>query len=242
MNNLLQIKEYLDKKFGSKFVTVENDSIIIDMGLLNNMAYTARIKTSYIIYIYDDIDVYYYDDIKEIISNLDYSIIHNESNIPTIVLTEFIESKTDSAGFIPNVFLDEENDMANDTFFELMRQKATIDRKLIIYTFGKKYTQFDSWKNKSQVSFSVLHLNSSRPKGVSLNNVRGTDATLQKCVRNASEFDEIFNHIIVTIEARNLSIIGVYCKAGHHRSVAIGELLKIHVYKNAKVTHLTINK
>ena len=36
--------------------------------------------------------------------------------------------------------------------------------------------------------------------------------------------------------------IGVYCRAGHHRSVAMGEMLKKYVYKNAKIKHLTIHR
>ena len=38
------------------------------------------------------------------------------------------------------------------------------------------------------------------------------------------------------------NVIGIYCTAGHHRSVAIIEILKKYIYVDAVVKHLHINR
>lgn len=48
--------------------------------------------------------------------------------------------------------------------------------------------------------------------------------------------------IVTTVEQEDLHFIGIFCTAGHHRSVACGELLLKHVYPKAKLIHLTLNK
>jgi len=49
-------------------------------------------------------------------------------------------------------------------------------------------------------------------------------------------------NIVKTVERDNCKLIGIYCRAGHHRSVACAELLKRFVYINSNIHHLTIKK
>lgn len=241
MANAHNIAEHCISKFGQKFVQLENNCVTVNMGLLNNMYYNAYVRDNYIIDIEDDINVHYYSEISNIIDNLEFDLIEDETMIPTIVIQQFIEDKVGSAGFV-DVYSENEDEVNLDDFFEYMKSKATPNRILTIYTFGNKYKQFNNWRKQTDISFSVLHINSKRPKNVSLRHARGTDEIIQKTVMSGTEFENTFSNIVRITEEKDFHTIGVYCRAGHHRAVATGELLKKHVYTKASIIHLTINK
>ena len=61
--------------------------------------------------------------------------------------------------------------------------------------------------------------------------MRGTDLQIQREVRECSIFEDFISNIVSDIEKRDLHVIAIICRAGHHRSVACAEML-IHLYKN----------
>ena len=71
---------------------------------------------------------------------------------------------------------------------------------------------------------------------------RGTGTSVQHLVESGRRFQEVVEDIVTTTERGNLAAVGVYCRAGHHRSVACAELIRAHVYPRASVRHLTLNK
>jgi RNase adaptor protein for sRNA GlmZ degradation len=68
------------------------------------------------------------------------------------------------------------------------------------------------------------------------------DVLIQKCIESGSKYDFVMNCIIIYIEQHNCKIIGIYYTSGHHRSVALVELIKKHIYLNSNIKHLDINK
>ena len=91
-------------------------------------------------------------------------------------------------------------------------------------------------------AFNALHVNSKRPKGVSLKGLRGTDEIIQKGVKAGSGFVKVMTNIVDRTEEHNYVKIGIYCRSGHHRSVACAELLLKFVYPKAIIKHITFNK
>ena len=156
-------------------------------------------------------------------------------------MVEFLEKRLDSAGFDSDISEDEKDfDLDDDSFWKYLYDIAENDREIAIYTYGNRYKQYKYWCSQMQKSFNCLVVNSAKPKNVDLRNIRGTHIQLQKAVRRGSNFEPVVTNIVTSIENEKLHKIGVYCRAGHHRSVAVAEMLKKYVYKNAKVKHLTI--
>lgn len=127
------------------------------------------------------------------------------------------------------------------TFWDYLRSKATVDRALTVKTYGNKFKNFRNYAGVDR-SFNALVICSAKPKHVDLRHARGTDAEVQKCVQAGRRFEEVLDSIVSCTERDNLRSIGIYCRAGHHRSVACAELLRTHVYRRAAVEHLTIRK
>jgi RNase adaptor protein for sRNA GlmZ degradation len=111
----------------------------------------------------------------------------------------------------------------------------------VIETYGNKFSKYKHYTGV-QRRFNALVINSQKPKHVDLRYARGTHREVQKCVASGKRFEEVMTNIVQTTERDNLQSIGIYCRAGHHRSVACGELLHKHVYLKATVHHLTISK
>jgi methylthioribose-1-phosphate isomerase len=116
-----------------------------------------------------------------------------------------------------------------------------IEKLKYIHT-GNRYSQYTYWCSRVQKSFNCLVINSKKAHNLDLRHTRGTSVQLQKTIRRGSNFEKVATNIVNCVENEKLSKIGVYCKSGHHRAVAMGEMIMKYVYKNAKVKHLTIHR
>lgn len=244
-----QISHYLYKKFGKKVVKIVDNKIVVDLGFINHTEFTATINGTYDVSIIDSNGINYNKEIIDIIALLnDENKEINETDVykyqlPKNILVEFLERRTDSAGFDSDISENEEEfDLEEDPFWIDLRKVATLDRKLKIYTYGNRYKQYTYWNTIVQRSFNALVINSAKARNVDLRNIRGTHVQLQKAVRRGSNFENVVNNIVNRVETENLHTIGVYCRAGHHRSVAIAEMLKKYVYVGSVINHLTINR
>lgn len=103
------------------------------------------------------------------------------------------------------------------------------NRDILLVSFGEKFRTPKSMEQtkisdalpfKCEKTFDARHINSSKPKGGGLRNLRGTDEIIQKCVESGSGFEFVINCIVKYIEEHNSKVIGVYCTAGHHRSIS----------------------
>jgi hypothetical protein len=174
----------------------------------------------------------YTDKLKELIQNCTHLPEHQ---IPAYVIDIFITDEFDD-------FIGEElnvENMGNKDYLyrELGNLIKKPERKLNIFSFGEKHQNPNT--TKYDKTFDVRKMNSNRVTG--LHKLRGTDEIIQKCIESGSEFDKVMTWIVEYIERENPDSIGIYCRAGHHRSVAVVELLKKYVYKNAIIKHLHIN-
>lgn len=123
-------------------------------------------------------------------------------------------------------------------FWEAMHQKAKLSRPLHLVTYGDKF--YKSPPQGIKRTFNAKCIGSKKPPN--LRKLRGTDAELQRIIRSAPRFEQFISSIIDVINRESLEVVGIFCAAGHHRSVACAELLRDNVYKDAKVTHLTIKR
>ena len=165
------------------------------------------------------------------------------AKIPMFVINQFIDSLSkDSAGF------DEESDeeykddfsyRCMKNFWKYVKSIATPDRVISITSFGNKYKNFDTVKKTFDCSFNALHVRSSKG-GLNLGQLRGTDVEVQRRVEQGKGFYSFMLDLVTRIEKHGYSNVGVFCSAGHHRSVACVELLTKFVYKNATVHHLNL--
>lgn len=152
----------------------------------------------------------------------------------------FLDTEQNVAGFEA----DEDTPVLQENaidFWPWLQTKADSNRDLRVETYGNKFARFKHYTGV-QRRFNALVINSSKPKHVDLRHARGTHREVQKCVESGKRFQEVMTNIVETVERENLETIGIYCRAGHHRSVACAELLKRHIYPKADVRHLTISK
>ncbi len=72
----------------------------------------------------------------------------------------------------------------------------------------------------------------------------GLHEEVQANLAGCWNFERWFATMICRIEQSSppLHTISIYCQQGRHRSVAAAEILKQLCYKNARVTHLTIDR
>jgi hypothetical protein len=203
----------------------------------------------------------YKDDVNRILKSLDPTI--ELKCIPSYIISVLISDLYDSAGFTldnsqsdSSSKLDKEDNIDDKEkmcwlYSELLKKVRDKEREIFIVSFGEKFKKPISMEQnkispdfpwKCEKTFDARHINSSRPKGKGLNNLRGTDEIIQKCLEAGSGFEFVMNCIVTSIEKNNYKVIGIYCTAGHHRSVGVVELLKKHIYPNAKIKHLHINR
>ena len=239
------ISHHLYVKFGKKAIELTNDSIIVNLGFIHGAEFIATIKGINNITIIDSNGFNYNDEVLSIIASEKEEEKDDEEEdyeIPKNVLVEFVKIRLDTAGFDSDASEDEEEfDLENDPFWGYLRTIATCDKQIEIHTYGNKYHQYSHWCSQVQKSFNCLVINSKKAH-LDLRHTRGTHIQLQKTVRRGSNFEKVAINIVNSVENENLVKIGVYCRAGHHRSVAMGEMLKKYVYKNAKIKHLTIHR
>lgn len=137
-------------------------------------------------------------------------------------------------------------DGPNDFFWSMMLQKYNVDtnRKLIITTYGVKFIKEHPKTCQQVYNAGILRLENKQGCQLSLNyfiKKRGTCLLIQEQTRGAILFTTFMDSIISDIEKNNYTSVGIFCSAGHHRSVACAEMLK-NLYKNIVIKHLTINK
>lgn len=186
----------------------------------------------------------------------DLSKILNESRldipreqIPSHVIERFISNKFDSTGFHD---IEIKAPIKMDyVYSNLKKYIKNLNRYILLVSFGEKFRSPKSMEQseisdalvfKCEKTFDARHINSSKPKGGGLRDLRETDEIIQKCIESGSSLEFVMNCIVKYIEDNYSKIIGVYCSAGHHRSISVIELLKKHLYLNAKVKHLDINR
>ena len=133
----------------------------------------------------------------------------------------------------------------NKSYVNNFFQSATINGKFHnavngpnFASFGNKYKNFETVKKSFECSFNALHVRSNK-HGMDLSK-RGIHDEIQKRVQQGKGFCDFIISVIENIEKHNYKNIGIFCSAGHHRSVACVELLKKFVYKNATVIHLNL--
>ena len=171
--------------------------------------------------------------------------------IPGYAIERLISNLYDSAGFTNTELETYKLEKMDYLYTNLKKIIKDPNREITMVSFGEKFKSPKSME-QSKISDSILfkcdktfdarHINSVRPKGGGLRDLRGTDEIVQKCIESGSGFEFVMGCIIKSIEQNNYKTIGVYCSAGHHRSIACVELLKKHLYPNAKVKHLHINR
>lgn len=195
----------------------------------------------------DDI-IAYNDDNTDYTSQLKTIIEENAEKIdlPSCAIKILMSDLNDDNGFI-----DEESEKKEECniekkinihdFYTKMGSIVKKDREIEIDSFGENHKSFLEFCKKYDETFCALHLGIKRPMGVNLKIARGTNPVIQECVENASGYQFLIYKIVKNIEHNNHKKVGIYCRSGHHRAVAIIELLKKHVYPNAKIKHLHIS-
>lgn len=195
----------------------------------------------------DDI-IAYNDDNTDYTSQLKTIIEENAEKIdlPSCAIKILMSDLNDDNGFIDEG--SEKKEECNiekkiniHDFYAKMSSIAKKDREIELDSFGENHKSFLEFCKKYDVTFCALHIGIKRPTGVNLKIARGTGNVIQTCVEDASGYQFLVEEIVKNIEQYNHKKVGVYCRAGHHRSVAITELLKKHLYPNAKIKHLHIN-
>ena len=138
--------------------------------------------------------------------------------------------------------------MGNKTdLYKNLRSSKNVENEIIFFSFGVKHDKSESVEQRNIVdklriphkcnkTFDARRANAKHAPGH-----RGTEEILQKGMEAGSGYDNLMIEIVTHIDTYNSKVIGIYCSAGHHRSVALVELLKKYVYKNAIIKHLHIN-
>jgi hypothetical protein len=190
----------------------------------------------------------YKQDLTQIVKTESVEDIANYQ-IPCYVIETFISNRFDSAGFTNNELV---NPVKMDYLYsELKKIIKNPTRDITIVSFGEKFKSpksmeqgkiSDSLPFKCEKTFDARHINSSKPKGAGLRDLRGTDEIIQKCIESGSGFEFVMGCIIKYVEEHDCKVIGIYCTAGHHRSCAVVELMKKHLYPKATIKHLHINR
>lgn len=117
------------------------------------------------------------------------------------------------------------------------------NRKLTIYTWGKKYRDRRPPESKCNFNAEVINGQKSgfKEKGISLKSVNGLNYDVQQSVKVGRGYINFMRDMIIKIESDNLLTISINCTAGRHRSVSCAEILKREFYSNAIIYHLEIN-
>ncbi len=225
------IRQELLKKYPS--VTVYDDNLLFLV--VNNISFEIYDPTTIIAYADDE---EYDSQVKEILASIGDDVPLNQ--VPGVVIERLLSNLFDAAGFT-----EENRNPSYDSHYdytELLKQTFTPERELYIVSFGEKFKSPKAMEQgkisnflpfKCDCTFDARHINSAKPKSGNLRELRGTDSIIQKCIESGSGFEFVMRCIITSIEAKDPKVIGIYCTAGHHRSVALAELLKRHIYLKA---------
>lgn len=209
---------------------------------INDSTYKLKIGERVFLVEYDD---------KSLIFSDNYGVEYDEGIYieynpdVTHAVIKFLQDQMFAAGFKPDSGLEMElePDIAGvadwNELIKLINPKK--NRSLLIKTYGNKFKQYRYYTGV-QKKFNSLIIYSSKPEGIDLRYARGTDPEVQASVEAGLGFWTVIEEIVTAVENGNLSCIGIYCRAGHHRSVACAELLKKNIYLKANIEHLTISK
>ncbi len=171
---------------------------------------------------------------------LPYSITSDNDKISTTnIIINWIKDPDRIDGFeeeTESYIFDTEIDYKNIKLF-LPKIKVNIDRKIDIYTWGRKKRDCPKGFDKN---FNAAIINGKK-RGANIRRYDGRTEEVQYTVVRGKFFFEFFQSIIKSIEKDNLSIIGINCSAGRHRCVSCAELLKKYYYPNAILHHLELN-
>lgn len=224
------VKKYPDANF-------DGEKIVITKKIEN--IYTVQVDANNTSASCGDID--YSEDINNMVNSLNYLDDVSAISEAVDMFFDWVKENNDESGFDSDEDLDD-YDIDKDTFWSYLRSKCDTNRRISIHTYGNKFKQFAHWNSQMQCSYNALVINSKKPKNVDLRHARGTDIGVQKAVRAGREFETVMERIVESVETNNYNKIGIYCRAGHHRSVAVGELLKKYIYNKATINHITISK
>lgn len=233
-----KIYHCLLSKFSHDCVSEVGNAVNVYIGQHEQVKYFGKVTNDRKICVYNSLGKEYKDKVNEYVK-LAYENSMDKYSVPAFVMSEFKSDIFDDAGFVSDDDIDDNYNIQSDPFWEVLRGIATINRKLEIYTYGIKFKQFKNY-SKTDCNFNALVITGS--KMGNLHKIRGTNPELQKRVRSGNRFEEVMLNIVKTVEEKDYHSIGIYCRAGHHRSVACGELLKKFVYTDSTVKHLTIYK
>lgn len=191
---------------------------------------------------YDDKNICYDKNIKNILNDIpEYlSIIQIPIHIIHTLVDEINVDHVGDAGFDKDTEIDIANYKTDLSFWKSTKLGVNVSRSITITSFGNKYTGFDALKKTFDCSFNALCVRSKVPRGFSLKKIRGTDEIMQHVVEGGKGFNDFIRFIVSKVEENNYTNIGIFCRAGHHRSVACVELLAKYIYSNAKVKHLNL--
>lgn len=187
-------------------------------------------------------------EILEIITNIDPTT--PQSHVLVDALDILISNEYDAAGFAEPICESDVKKSNMDFLYSELKPTLMVPSKDIhLISFGAKHVKnmdtikqhniSNMLKMKYDEVFDARVIVSRKPSKT--HSLRGTDEIIQKCMETGTNFETTIRKIINGIEEKHFRIIGIFCTAGHHRSVALVELIKMHLYPEAKVTHLHIN-
>lgn len=173
-----------------------------------------------------------------------------QSHIIVDAIEILISNEYDAAGFVePIDDYDIKKSNMDYLYSELKPTLAVPSKEVHLISFGAKHVKNMSaikqhnisnmLKMKYDIVFDARVIVSRKPSGT--HNLRGTDEIIQKEMESGTNYEIVVRRIVDSIEITGNRIIGIYCTAGHHRSVALAELIKKYLYPDAKITHLHIN-
>jgi hypothetical protein len=173
-----------------------------------------------------------------------------QSHVLVDALEILISNEYDAAGFVEPV--DESEIKKSNMDFLYSELKPTLmvpSHDVYLISFGAKHIKnmnaikqhniSNMIKMKYDIVFDARVIVSRKPSGT--HNLRGTDEIIQKEMESGTNYETVVRRIVNSIETTGHRVIGIYCTAGHHRSVALAELIKKYLYPDAKITHLHIN-
>jgi len=147
-----------------------------------------------------------------------------------------------------------------DILWDYLRLKYNVDseREMEILTFGTRFlddnhflkADVEKWMKTCTHRFYATDLHS--PRSQQLLKLKGDDSRLQASIRGSEEFISLLDLIVEQVEqepklekrekrGKKREKLAIICHSGHHRSVAVAEMLKQNLYPSALCHHMTIN-
>lgn len=148
-----------------------------------------------------------------------------------LVWVQVNSHKEETPGFTQEIEVDSNKQSIETTVM------PTNDRQLTILTWG--VAKMAHTPSVSQRNWFVGVI-TTRKYGVNLKKNNGKSEEIQAGIMADPKFPNILNSIVSEVEKNNYTVISISCTKGRHRSVAMAEILKKHIYPQAQVRHLTL--